>query len=77
MTFAEFNAFASRVKSSGRKAPPDTRKDVTLFDVQDRSASARLIAYWGTDYLLLGKFGDTWMVTSVLWQSPPPPPKAP
>jgi hypothetical protein len=73
MKFAEFNAFANRVKASGRKAPPNTRKDVTLFDVQDRTASAKLTAYWGTDYLLLGKFGETWMVTSVLWQSPPPP----
>ena len=71
MVFAEFNAFANRVKASGRKAPPTTRKDVTLFDVQDRTASAKLTAYWGTDYLLLGKFGDAWMVTSVLWQSMP------
>ena len=71
MKFAEFNAFANQVKASGRKAPPTTRKDVTLFDVQNRTASAKLTAYWGTDYLLLGKFGDTWMVTSVLWQSPP------
>jgi phosphohistidine phosphatase SixA len=77
MKFAEFHVYANRVKASGRKAPPTTRKDVTLFDVQDRTASAKLTAYWGTDYLLLGKFGDTWMVSSVLWQSPPPPPKAP
>jgi len=72
MKFAEFNAYANRVKASGRTAPPNTRKDVTLFDVQDRTASAKLSAFWGTDYLLLGKFGDTWMVTSVLWQSLPP-----
>jgi phosphohistidine phosphatase SixA len=70
MKFAEFHAFANQVKASGRKAPPTTRKDVTLFDVQNQTASAKLTAYWGTDYLLLGKFGDTWMVTSVLWQSP-------
>jgi len=71
MKFAEFNAYANRVKASGRKAPPTTRKEVTLLDVQDRTASAKLTAFWGTDYLLLGKFGDQWMVSSVLWQSPP------
>jgi hypothetical protein len=71
MKFVEFHAYANRVKASGRKAPPTTRKEVTLFDVQDRTASAKLAAFWGTDYLLLGKFGDQWMVTSVLWQSPP------
>ena len=71
MKFAEFNEFANRVKASGHRAPPTTRKEVTLFDVQDRTASAKLAAYWGTDYLLLGKFGDAWMVTAVLWQSLP------
>jgi phosphohistidine phosphatase SixA len=70
MKFAEFNAYANRVRASGRKAAPGTRKDIALFDVQDHTASAKLTAAWGTDYLLLGKFGDTWMVTSVLWQSP-------
>ncbi|HEX5970504.1 MAG TPA: nuclear transport factor 2 family protein [Gemmatimonadaceae bacterium] len=69
MKFAEFNAYANRVKASGRKAPPTARKEVTLLDVQDRTASAKLTAVWGTDYLLLGKFGDQWMVSSVLWQS--------
>jgi phosphohistidine phosphatase SixA len=71
MKFAEFNSYANRVKKSGHVAPATTRKDVTLYDVQDHTASAKLTAYWGTDYLLLGKFGNTWMVTSVLWQSPP------
>ena len=61
----------SAASASGRKAPPTTRKEVTLLDVQDRTASAKLTAFWGTDYLLLGKFGDQWMVSSVLWQSPP------
>ena len=35
------------------------------------TASAKVTAYWGTDYLLLGNFGGKWMVISVLWQSPP------
>ena len=71
MKFAEFNQYANRVKASGRRTPPTARKEVTLFDVQNRTASAKLSATWGTDYLLLGKFGNTWMVTSVLWQSAP------
>ncbi len=42
-----------------------------VFDVQDQTASAKLTASWGTDYLLLAKVGDRWMITHVLWQSPP------
>jgi hypothetical protein len=39
--------------------------------VQDQTAAAKLTASWGTDYLLLGKFDGTWMITSVIWQSLP------
>ena len=35
------------------------------------TAAAKVTAYWGTDYLLLGNFDGRWMITSVLWQSPP------
>ena len=70
MKFAEFHAYANRVKASGRKAPATARKEVALLDVQNQTAAAKLTAFWGTDYLLLGKFGEKWMVSSVLWQSP-------
>ncbi len=38
--------------------------------VQNRTAAVRLAAGWGTDYLLLGRFGNRWTIGSVLWQSP-------
>ncbi|MBC7790917.1 MAG: nuclear transport factor 2 family protein, partial [Anaerolineae bacterium] len=40
------------------------------FDVLDQTASAKLTAWWGTDYLLLGKYDGKWMISHVLWQSP-------
>jgi hypothetical protein len=45
---------------------------VVLYDVQDQTASAKLTAWWGTDYLLLARENGRWMITHVLWQSPPP-----
>ena len=47
-------------------------KDIAIYDVQDQTASAKLTAWWGTDYLLLAKENGRWMITHVLWQSPPP-----
>jgi hypothetical protein len=44
---------------------------VEVYDVQNQTASAKLTAFWGTDYLLLGKYDGKWMISSVLWQSPP------
>ena len=72
MPWSEFLAYAKRVKASNRPPPPNAPKDVVLLDVLDQTANAKVTAWWGTDYLLLGKFGGRWMITHVLWQSPPP-----
>ena len=77
MPFAEFLSYARNVKARNRPAPPTARKDVVVFDVQDQTASAKLTAFWGTDYLLLGKYDGRWMVSSVLWQSLPLPRRTP
>jgi hypothetical protein len=72
MTWPAFHAYANRVKARGDGAPPNAPKQVELFDVQDQTAAAKLTAWWGTDYLLLARFDGRWMITHVLWQSPPP-----
>src|SRR5688500_3979568 len=66
-----FVGYAVSVKAGRSKTPPNAPKDITVFDVQDQTASAKLTAWWGTDYLLLAKEQGRWMITHVLWQSPP------
>jgi hypothetical protein len=73
MTWPEFHAYANRVKASGRLTPATASKDIVVFDVLDQTASAKLIASWGIDYLLLAKREGRWMITHVLWQTPPKP----
>lgn len=73
MPFPAFMAYAKGVQSGRYKTPADAPKDIEVYDVQDQTASAKLKAWWGTDYLLLGKQPDgRWQITHVLWQSPPP-----
>ena len=72
MPFADFMSYANRIRSGASKTPAGAPKDITVFDVQDQTASAKLTAWWGTDYLLLAKEKDRWMIVQVLWQSPPP-----
>ena len=69
---AGFMNYANGVKAGRNVTPANAPKDITLYDVQDQTASAKLVAWWGTDYLLLAKHGDKWMITHVLWQTPPP-----
>ena len=72
MPFADFMSYANRIKGGASKTPAGASKDIVVFDVQDQTASAKLTAWWGTDYLLLAKEKGRWMIIEVLWQSPPP-----
>jgi hypothetical protein len=66
---AGFVAFTEGVKAGRNLPPANPPKDIVIFDVQDQTASAKLTAWWGTDYLLLAKNNGRWQITHVLWQS--------
>ena len=70
MKWDEILGYARRFKANGRTTPATAPKKVELLDVQDQTASAKVTAWWGTDYVLLAKYDGKWMITHVLWQSP-------
>lgn len=72
MSWQEALAYGRRVRERGDRAPADAPKEIALYDVLDQTASAKLTASWGIDYLLLGKYDGKWMISHVLWQSHPP-----
>jgi hypothetical protein len=72
MSFREMLDYATSV---GKRNNPNVDKlvrKIEVLDCQDQTASAKLTAWWGTDYILLAKLNGKWMITHVLWQSPPP-----
>jgi hypothetical protein len=70
MTFDAAIAYAKRVKANNRPVNPSWPKQVDIYEVQDQTASAKVTAWWGTDYLLLAKYSGRWQITHVLWQGP-------
>ena len=72
MSFGDMIEFADRVKRTGDVAPESAAKEVILLEVLDQTASAKVIAWWGTDYLHLAKYEGQWKIIHVLWQTPPP-----
>ncbi len=72
MSWAKIIAYAKSVKASGKPTPASAPKQVDILEVLDQTAAAKVTAWWGTDYVLMGRFNGTWMITHVLWQSPPP-----
>lgn len=44
---------------------------IVVFEVLDQTASVKVTAGWGIDYILLAKQNGNWMITHVLWQTIP------
>lgn len=72
MTWPEFHAFTRDVRSRGPKRSPVTESAVQVLDIADQIAAVKVTAYWGIDYLLMGRIDGHWMITHVIWQTPPP-----
>jgi hypothetical protein len=70
MTFGQLVEVARTYNKSGRVAK-DAPKEVVIFDVSDQTASAKLTAVWGIDYIHLAKYDGKWKFVNVLWQTPP------
>ncbi len=75
MTWQGFKQYVERFNAAGRKTPATAPKDVVIYEVLDQTASAKVTATWGIDYLLLAKRDGRWMISHVLWQSAPRPPQ--
>jgi hypothetical protein len=71
MTYAEMLDYVRKVKASGRATPASAPRDVVLLEVLDQIAAAKVVAWWGTDFLHLAKIDGRWMITQVIWQTPP------
>jgi hypothetical protein len=71
MPWSEFLSYANGIRQRNRQAPATAPKEIVVYDVQDQTASAKLTAWWGTDYLLLAKYDGQWKIRMVIWQSPP------
>jgi hypothetical protein len=70
MTFQQLVQLAGTYNKNGR-VPKDAPKEVVVFDVSDQTASAKLTAVWGIDYIHLAKYDGKWKFVNVLWQTPP------
>lgn len=71
MTFEQLKEVAATYNKDGKTVPANAPKEITVFDVLDQTATAKLVAYWGIDYFHLAKFDGKWMIVNVIWQSPP------
>ena len=60
-------------RAGGGKDTPVTerRKDITIFDIYQNAASAKIDATGWVDYLHLAKWNGRWVIVNVLWELHP------
>ena len=71
MTFGELVELAKTYNGKGT-VPKDAPKEVLVYDVSDQTASVKVIAIWGIDYMHIAKYAGKWKIINILWQTPPP-----
>ncbi|MCH8123376.1 MAG: nuclear transport factor 2 family protein [Bacteroidetes bacterium] len=72
MSFEEMFDYVRNVRRRKNYAPASAPKEIEIYDVMDQTASVKLTAFWGSDYMLLAKRDGKWKIWQVLWQTPPP-----
>lgn len=70
MTFTELVELAKTYNSKGT-VPKDAPKEVVVYDVSDQTASVKVTAIWGIDYMHIAKYDGKWKIINILWQTPP------
>lgn len=70
MSYRQALDYAKNVLAKKRFAKPDAPKTVEVLDMQEQVACAKVVAWWGMDYMLLAKKDGHWMIGQVLWQGP-------
>ena len=59
-------------EGGGRDTPADRRQaDVSILDIYQGAASAKVIAADWVDYLHLARWNGRWMIVNVLWELKP------
>ncbi|MCL4116061.1 UNVERIFIED_CONTAM: hypothetical protein GTU68_007463 [Idotea baltica] len=69
MSFEQLRHLSATWNINGKMVSENSPKKIEIYDVNDRTASAKLTAEWGIDYFQLAKLDGKWMIMNVLWQS--------
>ena len=67
MTFEQMIAYTRNVRQSGRVTPESAPKEIEIYEVLDKTASVKLTAQWGIDYMLLAKSDGEWKIWHLLY----------
>jgi len=71
MSYDQLVRLSARWNSDGDQVKKNSPKKIEIYDINTKTASAKLNAVWGIDYFHLGKVNGQWKIFNVMWQSMP------
>ena len=71
MTYEQLYNLSKTWNKEGRIDAKTAIKEIQIFEVTDQTASVKLSAAWGMDYMHLAKVKGKWMIVNVIWQTYP------
>ncbi len=70
MPFDELREAAETANINGR-IPQEAPRDIEILDKSGKTASVRLVSFWGVEYIHLIQENGKWQIIHILWQSIP------
>ena len=70
MSYRQAIDYAKDVAKDETFAKADAPKEIDVLEIKNNIAAAKVIAWWGIDFILLSKNGEKWMIEQVLWEGP-------
>lgn len=71
MTYQELHDLAGIWNEDGNVTAASSPWTVTVVEVLDHTATARVTADWGIDHMHLARYNGEWKIIHVLWQDLP------
>lgn len=72
MTYQQLYDLSAKWNKDGSQANEESPKKIEIYEVHDRTASAKLTAKWGIDFMHLSKSASgKWKIMNIMWQAPP------
>ncbi len=69
MTYDQLVELANTWNKDGSKTDDTSPNKVEILDIESETATAKVYAEWGIDYLQLVKKNGKWKIINILWQS--------
>lgn len=71
MTYQQLYDLAGSWNANGDRINDESPKEILIYEVNDKTAVAKLTAEWGIDIFHLAKVDEKWKIYTIIWQSHP------